>query len=715
VNEYWFNINGTNFKTGYNHNYSSMIWGGKSVYATWFTADPQKIRGINVLPVTGASSYLGYNPTYSSSFINQLKTEFGSNNWTSWPDILWEYQALYDAPGAISLYNANPGYTPEDGETKAHTYSFLYNMQALGQVDTSVTANVPTYGVFKNGSTRNYVAYNAGTSAITVTFSDGKTLNVPAGQIASTLGTVVITNPTISSLSPTSGLAGASVTIAGTNFGASQGTSTVKFGTTTATVSSWSNTSINVTVPSGLAAGATNVVVTVNAVASNAQTFTVNSSSSTPSISSLSPTSGAAGSSVTISGANLGASQGTSTVKFGTTTATVTSWSNTSITATVPSTLAAGSVNITVTTSAGTSNAVAFTVTTATGDFTKSTTETSSNTLKISFIPTTVSTTPILHFTSTALFGGAQQNVLMTDAGGGTWTYSLSPLSAGNVVTYSFTYTKNGIQQPESAQYSYTFVGGGTSTPSISGLNPTSGPVGTSVTITGANLGASQGTSTVKFGTATAAVTNWSNTSITATVPSGLAAGSYNVVATVNGTASNTQAFTVTTSGGTVITKLYVNSGGVLSGTAGTSATTNTITSAGGANYDGTPTNATTYLISGLNGTYDSTKATAFNLYLDAGTNTGDGIQVQVQYDFTGDGVWDRTETYNYFATNPVVDWENYAQSQGLKSSSGSFANLANGKVQIKVWNAIGNTSTTLRTNASSANGQQSVVNIPYN
>jgi hypothetical protein len=159
---------------------------------------------------------------------------------------------------------------------------------------------------------------------------------------------------------------------------------------------------------------------------------------------------------------------------------------------------------------------------------------------------------------------------------------------------------------------------------------------------------------------------------------------------------------------------LYVITG-ALSTTAGTSATTNTIASAGGTNHDGTPTNATTYLISGLNRTYNSTNAASFSLFVDAGVNSGDGIQAQIQYDFTGDGIWDRTETYNYFATNPVSDWETYSQGQGLKSSSGSFANLANGKVQIKIWNAIGNTSTIVRTNASIANGQQSKITIPYN
>jgi len=82
------------------------------------------------------------------------------------------------------------------------------------------------------------------------------------------------TPPTISSLSPTSGAVGAAVTIAGSGFGASQGSSTVTFnGTAAATASAWSATSITVAVPSGATTG--NVVVTVGGQASNGVGFTV--------------------------------------------------------------------------------------------------------------------------------------------------------------------------------------------------------------------------------------------------------------------------------------------------------------------------------------------------------------------------------------------------------------------------------------------------------
>src|SRR5215469_12635028 len=76
----------------------------------------------------------------------------------------------------------------------------------------------------------------------------------------------------IKSLGPTSGPAGTSVTIVGSNFGSSQGTSTVTFNGAMATPTSWSATSIQVSVPVGATTG--NVVVTVGGQASNGVAFT---------------------------------------------------------------------------------------------------------------------------------------------------------------------------------------------------------------------------------------------------------------------------------------------------------------------------------------------------------------------------------------------------------------------------------------------------------
>lgn len=91
--------------------------------------------------------------------------------------------------------------------------------------------------------------------------------------------------------------------------------------------------------------------------------------------------------------------------------------------------------------------------------------------------------------------------------------------------------------------------GGGGTTPSITSVNPASGTSGSSVTISGSNFGSTQDSSTVNFGVNHANVTSWSNTSITATVPS-LSPGAVSVSVTVSGTTSNSVDYTVTSSGG---------------------------------------------------------------------------------------------------------------------------------------------------------------------
>jgi len=240
-----------------------------------------------------------------------------------------------------------------------------------GPAGTSNTITGTNFGVSQGASA---VAFNNTVATPTSWSATSIVVPVPSGattgNVVVTVGgqasngvsfTVTSSTPSITGLSPTSGPAGTSATIAGTNFDSVQGTSTVTFNGTTATPTSWSATSIIAPVPSGATTG--NVIVTVGGQASNGVSFTVTSSA--PSITSLSPTSGLAGTSVTITGTNFGASQDTNAVTFNGTAATPTSWSATSIVAPVPSGATAGNVIVTVGGQA--SNGVSFTVSTSGG------------------------------------------------------------------------------------------------------------------------------------------------------------------------------------------------------------------------------------------------------------------------------------------------------------------------------------------------------------
>jgi IPT/TIG domain/Bacterial Ig-like domain (group 2) len=220
--------------------------------------------------------------------------------------------------------------------------------------------------------------------------------------------------PSITSLSPTSGTGGTPVTITGTNFGSTQGTSTILFNGAWTNAANWSNSSITATVSPYATSG--NVVVIVNGVPSNAVPFTT-----APSISGISPTMGIAGASVTITGSNFGQTQGTSTVTFNGIVASPTAWGATSISVSVPAGATSGPVVVTV--NGVSSNLSAFTVgqiqplsidarvsadsssaasTISTGAFST----TSSNELLLAFVSADASSKKSPNTTVTAISGG---------------------------------------------------------------------------------------------------------------------------------------------------------------------------------------------------------------------------------------------------------------------------------------------------------------------
>ncbi len=188
---------------------------------------------------------------------------------------------------------------------------------------------------------------------------------VAAGDLDRSQGGAYIftlNKPAITSLYPGDAVPAAAVTISGRNFGASQDTSTVTFGGAVATVSSWSDTAIQCSVPAGLASGEADVVVATSQASSDAQPFTVDDAvPGQPIVSSITPPHALGGAAVTIAGLGFGDTQGTSTVTFAGTTATVSSWSDGAISCTVPLGLAPGLVDVVVHATLD-SNAAGFTI-----------------------------------------------------------------------------------------------------------------------------------------------------------------------------------------------------------------------------------------------------------------------------------------------------------------------------------------------------------------
>jgi len=347
--------------------------------------------------------------------------------------------------------------------------------------------------------------------------------------------------PTVTSLTPSSGAINSSIVIAGSNFRSAKGSSTVQFNGITSNPTGWSDTSITAPVPSGATTGP--VVVTVGGQASSGLTFTVTPA---PNISSLAPNSGAVGASATVNGTNFGDSQGNGGVKFSSNkAAAITSWNSTAIVVTVPTGAVNG--NVVVTAAGGVaSNGKSFTVLptpTITGLSQGSGTVNTPITVNGSGFGSTQGS-------GTVTFGGVAASV---SSWGSSAISVLVPASAAPGVVQVAVNTA-GVSSNTSP---FTVI------PSVTGLSPSSAPVGGSVSIQGNNFGIS-GSGTVTFNGLTAPVLGWSQTSITTQVPSGATSG--NLVVTSNGTPSSGVAFSVVP--GPSMTGMSTSSG-----TAGTSVT----------------------------------------------------------------------------------------------------------------------------------------------
>jgi hypothetical protein len=131
------------------------------------------------------------------------------------------------------------------------------------------------------------------------------------------------------------------------------------------------------------------------------------------------------------------------------------------------------------------------------------------------------------------------------------WMFG-SPLGGGQGAEYNQIINGNHyyVQQEWSNDGSTCLLqysgGGGPSPPTVTSFIPTSGPVGTSVSITGTGF---TGATSVAFNGVAASFTFNSDTNLSATVPSGATTGPISVT-TPNGTGTSASSFTITGGGG---------------------------------------------------------------------------------------------------------------------------------------------------------------------
>ncbi|MBZ5508022.1 MAG: IPT/TIG domain-containing protein [Acidobacteriia bacterium] len=222
-------------------------------------------------------------------------------------------------------------------------------------------------------------------------------------------------------------------------------------------------------------------------------------SQTVPHVAQLSPVSGPAGTLVTISGSDFGGAQTSGTVSIGGISASVGNWTDTQIIATVPDGAPIGNISVTVTNGSGsTSNAAGFTVAQGT------------------IFPGPVS------YTYDEL--GRLVGVVAASGDAAHYTYD----ALGNLLSISHA-------TPNQASL-FTF-------------SPKAGPVGTLVTIYGANFSSSIAQDAVSFNGTSATITSATSTQLVVTVPAGATTGSITVTTPV-ASVTSASPFTVMSSSG---------------------------------------------------------------------------------------------------------------------------------------------------------------------
>ncbi|MEO9805785.1 MAG: IPT/TIG domain-containing protein [Reichenbachiella sp.] len=244
----------------------------------------------------------------------------------------------------------------EDDKTPSATITSF--IPESGPEDTEVTI---TGTHFSTTAEDNLVSFNSTVAVVKSASASELKVNVPSGattgkisveidgvSVSSTKEFTFIPTPTITDISPKSGTVGTEVTITGTNFSAVTNENTIKINDTAVAVKSSSTTTITIDIPADATSG--QITVEVNGIiATSSDSFTIEETPDTaPTISSFSPTSAAVGAEITITGTNFSTDVSKNIVEFNGTVATVKSATLTELKVAVPASTTSGKIKVTV-------------------------------------------------------------------------------------------------------------------------------------------------------------------------------------------------------------------------------------------------------------------------------------------------------------------------------------------------------------------------------
>lgn len=221
--EYWFDRHtdttrdmttfhtaaGTDYANGYNidyskfrksdqqdHLYNSNLTCHGVGWWTYFSGDPVWMASIQWMPISPALDYLSedlefarwdYEQTMKYKEIADFTADNGLGSESGLGNVVLSYLQRSNPDEAASIFDQmwDAGKNVARAtDTGGITYFVTHSHLTYGEIDWTITANIPTARVFVKDGTKTHMAFNPTDTEQTVSFSDGFSLVVPARRLA---------------------------------------------------------------------------------------------------------------------------------------------------------------------------------------------------------------------------------------------------------------------------------------------------------------------------------------------------------------------------------------------------------------------------------------------------------------------------------------------------------------------------------------------------
>lgn len=181
------------YKSPYNTNITSKGIG----WWTWF-AGGIWMHAIQWMPTSPCLNYLSedldfvkfdYETMWNNEkfkWFEKVDNDHDALAGQSLGNVALSYMQRYNPEEAARIFQRayNEGFgIAKNADTGHISYFATHSHLTYGEIDTKITASIPTANVYVKDGRKTYHVYNPGTEAITVTFSDGKTVKAAPGRL----------------------------------------------------------------------------------------------------------------------------------------------------------------------------------------------------------------------------------------------------------------------------------------------------------------------------------------------------------------------------------------------------------------------------------------------------------------------------------------------------------------------------------------------------